>query len=194
MKLLTLGLLVGFLLGGWTALSAQQDRQPQPSLDAQYAAAKLKLAEANLAKVERMNQRVANAVAGSVVDDYRQDLALAQARVEQADGDPFEIWLREVQRAGQAADRAWRSAQAANDRTRGTIDPLDVERLRLRAEVLRINLERGKALASQPREVQLAWRISALQDDVEQLVETLRLSPPRRPAPTYIDPFYWGPR
>lgn len=191
--LLTLALAAGLGLHLLRAPGGQRVAD-DASLDAQYAAAKLRLAEANLARVERMNRRVANVVPASVVDDYRRDVAVAQARVAQGAPDAMGVWLQEVERDWRAADAAWRSAEAANDRTRGTVDPLDVDRLRLRAEVLRLNLERGRSLQAQPREAQIAWRISALNDELEQLVETVRRSPPRRPASTWVDPFFWGPR
>lgn len=200
------------LLAAWRSFAAPQDsaapaqspatessatQASERSLDEQYAAAKLKLAEANLAKVAKMNERVANAVPGSIVADYRQDVDVARARVaatERGRADSLAVWLLEAERDAKSAQNAWRDAVAANDRNRGTIDPADVERLKLRAEVLRVNLERGRALADQPRDAQLAWRISALEEQVDQLNETVRRSPPRRPSPVYIDSFYWGPR
>lgn len=177
----------------WSPATALRSDAPD-SLDAQYARAKLALAEANLARAERMNQRVANAVAGDVVADYRVEVELGRQRVadaERGNADSFEVWLAEVERAWKAADTTYNTAKAANDRTRGTIDPADVERLRLRAMVLELNLKRGQAAANQPRSAQLAWRISALSDELSFVSEDLRRGAVGRVVPGHRYDFFW---
>jgi hypothetical protein len=64
----------------------------------------------------------------------------------------------------------------------GTVEPLDVERLRLRAEVCRIELERGRTLANAPRQAQLEWRVQVLSDEADRLNEAVfRMGPPSSP-------------
>ena len=157
------------------------------NLDVQYARAQLALAETNLKRVEDINRRVARAVSEKVVDEYRGDLQVARARLDAAnrgESDEFQGWLRAAEASLKSAERAWQNATLANQHMAGTVEPLDVERLRLRAEVYRIELERGRALASAPRQAQLEWRAQALSDEVERLNEAVfRMGPP---SSTYL--------
>jgi len=178
------------LAGGLSIARGTWSEPPRPedaprNLDLEYAQAKLQLAEANLRRAEAMNKKVANAVSANVVAEYQQDVAVGQHRVasaEQGKGEDFQVWLGAARRNAAAAKNAWQSAVAANKRTKGTIDPTDVERLRLRAELLQLNYERGQQLATQPREVQLEWRVSALSDDVERLADVVLRNAPSRPG------------
>ncbi len=79
-----------------------------------------------------------------------------------------------------SAQRAWQNATVANQHMPGSIDPVDVERLRRRAEVYRIDLVRGRALAGGTREAQLQWRVRMLSDELDRLNEAVfRMGPPR---------------
>lgn len=160
------------------------------SLEVRYARAQLELAQANLKRAEAKNSRVANTVSANVVGQYRHDVEAAQSQFDaahQGSYKPFAAWLRAAEVNWQGADTIWRSAVAANNQMPGTVDPLDVERLRLRAELYRLDLERGQALIDQPREAQLEWRVSLLNDELEQLKEAVfRSSPVSRGS--YI---YW---
>lgn len=170
--------------------SAAAQQTPRPAgaarnFDVEYAQAKLELAEANLKRAEGMNQRVSNAVSANVVSEYQHDVSVAQSRLDAAQaGKPheFAVWLRAAETNAEAAKTAWNSAVAANKRTPGTVEATDVERLRLRAEVLRLNFERGQSLADQSREVQLEWRVSSLGDEVERLSEVVLRAAPSRPG------------
>jgi len=167
----------------------EQDAAKPGSLDLRYARAHLELAEANLARVERANQRVANAVAGVVVFGYQEDLAVAKLRLEAVlseVSDPFDVWLRAAEAAAKTADRQWKSAVAANQRAVGVIHELDVNRLRLRAEVARLNLERGRALAEGTTEARLQWQADLMYDELQRLnEEVLRNAPGSRIFPIW---------
>lgn len=180
----TIVLVVSLMLAYSTERAAEPPDEPAPSpssLAVEYAKARLELAQANLKRVESRNKKVANSVSPNVVADYQRDVEVAKLALEnatQGESDNFAVWLQRVEAQWKSADTIWKSAVAANKRLQGTIHELDVERLRLRAEMLRINLERGRSLADQPREAQLEWRLSALDDEVEQLSEVVfRTSP-----------------
>ncbi|MBI3462846.1 MAG: hypothetical protein HY000_07265 [Planctomycetes bacterium] len=184
-----------FLLGGIakSALDEQdagkQQAPKQEGLDVRYARAHLALAEANLARVDRANRRVANAVAGVVVVGYQEDLAVAKVRLQAALGEsdePSAFWLRVAEAAAKTADRNWRSAAAANQRAAGTIHELDIERLRLRAEVAQLNLERGRALADASPEDRMQWQIELVHDELQRLdEEVVRNAPGSRMFPIW---------
>jgi hypothetical protein len=162
------------------------------SVEVRYAQAQLHLAEANLKRVEQMNQSSANTVPSSVVADYRHEVQVAQARLEQATkgtaATAFQVWLERADAERRSAETNWRNATAVNRRIPGTYKPLDLERLRLRAQVAALQLERGQALASAGREAQLQWQVDLLDNQVQRLKEESG-----RPAPyvRYYPLWHW---
>lgn len=158
------------------------------ALNVQYAETQLKLAEANLAKVQRMNERTAKVVSQNVVDEYRRDVETARIRLEIVrDGRPqFPVWVQLAETNWIAARTAWEGAKAANQRVPNTVDALEVERLRLRMELGRLSLERGRAAAKLPREDQLAWITEFQNDEIQRLKEEVL----RNTAPT-TTMWYW---
>jgi hypothetical protein len=140
-----------------------------------YAAARLALAEAGLKRVVRMNQQVPNATAAQVVEDYRADVALAQAQLEAARRgraiDSFEFWLARAKAAASAASAQARRAAEVNRTMPGTIKPLDLEKLRARADVAQLLTERAQQLLSAAQAEQLAWQLEFLQVETERLQE-----------------------
>ena len=66
---------------------------------------------------------------------------------------------------------------AANQRAPGSFEALDIERFRLRAEVTRLQLERGQLLAHASREAQLAWQLELVNNEVQKLKEESRTAP-----------------
>jgi hypothetical protein len=145
------------------------------SVEVRYARAQLQLAEANLIRVEQRNERVARSVPSSVVAEFQHDVAVAKTRLEQAAAGPasneFQVWLKRAEAERKAAETTWKNATAANKRVPGTFEPLDVERFRLRAEVAKLQLERGQVLAGAGREAQLQWEIDMLANQVQRLKE-----------------------
>jgi hypothetical protein len=166
------------------------------SLDVQYAKVKLELANANLKKVVEMNRRIARTVSPDVVAEYRNDAALAKLRLDGAlkgNSDTYSFWLKAAELNWKSAHAAWQSAVAANDQQRGSVDELDVERLHLQAEVFRIGLDRGQALANQPREAQLEWRLRMLSDEVARLSDVVFRGTPS-PGRSGVGLYYYAPQ
>ena len=114
-----------------------------------------------------MNRRVARAVSPNVVAQYQNDLALAQLR-QQAALEVNRIRLpcgsRWLNRIGSPHMPTGRALCAANQKQQGTVNQLDVERLRLQSEMYRLGLRRGEALVNESHEAQLEWRLSMLGD------------------------------
>ena len=179
-------------------LSASQAPTPAPreaaaqeSLELRYARARFELAEANLKRVEQMNKRLDRTVPSSVVADFKNDVAEADLQFRQAaqesPADPLAIWLRRAESSFQSAKTRWQNAIAANRRVADTIPALDVDRFRLRAEVARLQWDRGQSLVKAPREQQLAWQVDLLNDEVELLKEeTTRVAPFVRYYPIWL--------
>jgi hypothetical protein len=148
-------------------------------IDVRYARAQVQLAEANLNRVEQSNKRVARSVPSSVVAEYQHDVKVAKARLEQATAgrgaSDFQVWLERAEAEQRTAETTWKNATAVNRREPRTFDALDIERFRLRAEVARLQLERGRTLVDSGREAQLQWQIDMLDNQVQRLKEESRL-------------------
>lgn len=153
---------------------APSDTIPE-NVEVRYARAQLQLAEANLNRVEQSNKRLAFSVPSSVVAEYQHAVQVAKTRLEQATAGraaaDFQVWLERAEAERRTTETTWKNAAAVNGRAPGTFEPLDIERFRLRAEVAKLQLERGQALVDSGREAQLQWEIDLLDSEVQRLKE-----------------------
>ena len=170
-------LLAACLFGTAVVWSGPAEGAKQATLEAQYAKAQLRVAELNLQKLKRSNQRLARTVPADVVGQYQQDVEIARLQLQAAEsGGPaeaFAVWLRRASANAAVAQAQWKSAVAANQTASNAIDPLDVERLAARAQLAKLQLERGQVLAAGPADAQMQWQMSLLADDVQRLKEEL---------------------
>jgi multidrug resistance efflux pump len=168
-------------------VSAAKDA-PEENLDVRYAQAQLELAQANLRKVERANERFPKTLSAFVIGEYARDLAIAKAQLENAkrggDAEMFQTWLERAQSNVKSAESIYENALSTNRRQPNSVDSLDLERLRLRLEVMRLQLQRGQSLAAGSHEQKMQWQITVLNDEVARLKEqTSRISPQNRLYP-----------
>jgi hypothetical protein len=181
--LVAAGLVLAGLVWAGTVASApaSEPSAPAESLALRSAKAKLRLAELNLKRVQRSNQRVAGAVPADIVAEYRQDVDVAKARVEIAakgQENTFPVWLLAAEAAAKAAEARWQSARAANQRQPGTVDDLDLDRLKARVEIAQLAMLEGRTLADKPAEAQLQWQVNFLKDEVARLQDQVLRNPP----------------
>ena len=170
----------------WQVLRAELPKEQRPaapvdSLEARYSQAQLRLAEANLDRVQRINARLAKTISRDVVTEYQQEVEVAsqQAKAGGAgNASALDVWLARAAADARSTEAFWKSASAANRRVPGTIDPLDIERLRLRAEVARLELARGKAVVLAPKAAQLEWQLALVNGQLQRLREDVLRSPP----------------
>jgi hypothetical protein len=167
---------------GQAAVPPAPSDQAAEGLEVRYARAQLQLAEANLQRVEQINKRLARSVPSSVVADYQQDAQVARRQLQQSlSGQPssdFQVWIGRAQAEWKTAETYWKNATAVNARSPGSFEALDIERFRLRAEVARLQMDRGEALVDASREAQLQWEVELLNNQVQRLKEeTSRLTP-----------------
>jgi hypothetical protein len=165
-------------LGCWLGLQLQTSapgHSTSESVEVRYARAQVQLAEANLSRVEQSNKQLARAVPSSIVAEYLHDVQVAKTRLEQAivgqSASEFQVWLQRAEAELKTAETTWKNATTVNRRVPGTFVPLDVERFRLRAEVAKLQLERGRSLVDSGREAQLQWKIDMLDNQVQRLKE-----------------------
>ena len=152
------------------------------SLEVRYARVQMQLAEANLNRVEQTNKRLTGAVPSSVVAEYQRDVQVAKTQLDQVmagrTAAEFQIWLHRAEAERATAETTWKNAAAVNRRTPGSFDALDIERLRLRAEATKLELERGQSLIDSSRDKQLQWEVDMLNNEIQRLKEEATRSAP----------------
>jgi hypothetical protein len=157
----------------WQAPTATPNDIVAESAELRYARAQVQLAETNLKRLEQSNKRMPRSVPSSVVAEYQHDVLVAKTRLKHATAgqaaSDFQVWLQRAEVERRAAEMTWKNATAADVRAPGTFHPLDVERFRLRAEVAKLQLERGKMLVDSSHEAQLQWEIDLLDNQVQRL-------------------------
>jgi len=187
---MTAQILLAVFCWGQLSLAPETGDAVAENVEVRYARAQLDLAEANLQRIEQSNKRVARSVPSSVVAEYQRDVQVAKKRLELAaaghDASEFTVWLQRAESEHKTAESAWRKALAVNRRVPGTFDPLDIERLRLRAEVATLQLERGRKLANASLEAQLRWEVDLLDNQVQRLKDESR----RTTSTIYAYPFW----
>ncbi len=144
-------------------------------LEVRYARAQLQMAEANLKRMNNLNEKQPRSVPVSILEEFRQDVELAKSRLKQAESgaaeNAFQTWLRRAELAWQTAETGYKNGMLVNQRTPGTFTTLDIDRYRLRAEIARLQYERGLALVDAPRESQLQWEVELLNGEIQRLKE-----------------------
>ncbi len=157
------------------------------SLEMRYARAQLQLAEANLRKVEKTNAKFAKTVSNAVISEYVEDLAIAKTQFDNSQRghfDQYPTWISAAKSNWKSAEANYRNASSANQRQFGSVDPIDLERLRLRVEITKLQYERGMALVDASSEKKMQWQIAVLNDEVSRLkVQTSRITPQTRVYP-----------
>ncbi len=152
------GLLVGRAVPAPAAKEpAETDNQPADSkpanapgggesLEMRDARAQLQLAETNLRKVQKTNEKFAKTLSAAVISEYVEDLAIAKTQFENVSRgqfDQFPTWLSAAKSNWKSADAHYRNAYSASQRQAGSVDPIDLQRLRLRVEVTKLQYEAG---------------------------------------------------
>lgn len=148
------------------------------SLEVRYARAQLQLAEANLKRVNESNKQLERTVPSSIVAEYQDDVRVAKTRLDLAaagrSADAFQVWLARAEAERRAADTTWQKATTVNESAPNTFAPIDVERFRLRAELAKLQLERGQQLVGATHEAQSQWQSDLLDNQVQRVKEETR--------------------
>jgi multidrug resistance efflux pump len=176
-----------FSWAGRTAVvTAQDSSSPKPGKSDElhqaqinYAKALLKVAEADLAKADEANKKVAGTIPPSVVFGLRNDVDMAKARVKGmlglAKDEKDNDYIPAAKDAISYAEEQLKRAQEANARVPGAVSKPELERRQAEVEVARARLEVAKLLnTAAPMEV-AEWELLQLQGDVHELQFRVRL-------------------
>jgi hypothetical protein len=165
---------------------AELDRQ-RAELDSRYAQVYRKIAELNLQTALDANKRLPNTVAPAEVDRLRQIVRLAEVQSKAADGgDPTSdqsLTIENDESQVKMTQEALRRTIAANNRAPGVVPRIELERLRLLAELGRLQLAKDKFAAEEKKAAgEMRKRFTQLEKQVKQLQETVDRLAQRSPA------------
>jgi len=167
---LAIGVALGFAAG---SQSEEKDKKKLKSLSVECAQAKLRLAELNLARAQELNQKVPGTLIGGMMEQFEKEVTLAKVELQIAekstDGDPFQASIERAKLALAAAKERAKVGMQTYKKAPTVVTKGDVERMRLFAVIVDLQLQRGEALANGPAEQKLEWQLEMLGDDIERI-------------------------
>lgn len=168
------------------APAAKSDASKE-DLSVRIAKAQLQLAEATLAKAQQMNKRLPRLLPADMIAQFNDDVAIAKAQLQSVEqtkqADSLAGWIRRAESSLRSAENNLKNAVSVNQQAPNTFEPLDIERLKLRVDIARMQLERGQSLASASPDAKLQWQVDLLNDELARLREqTAKIIQNRIPA------------
>jgi hypothetical protein len=152
------------------------DSPEKQEVNVRYADVYRKIAELNLQMAVESDRRVPNTIPLAELDRLRQVVRLAEAQCKAAKaGEKEDLTLEQDASQVKVAQDALQKAVAANNQTPGTVPQIVVDRLRLLAELSRLQLAKDK-LASKPKPppvAELQQRVETLEQEVRELRKQL---------------------
>jgi hypothetical protein len=134
---------------------------------------RLRVAEISLEKAKKTNERVAGTLPADLVAQYSDDVAVAKAELANASHsigtELLQGWILRAEMAYRSGVMIYNNAARTEQRTPGTYEPIDLERLKLTAELAQLQVERGKSLADASPEAKLQWVTDMVDDELMRL-------------------------
>lgn len=174
MTLKRLACLAAILALGTAASAAQEvDQTRLKELAVQCARAKLKLAEMNLARAQELNSKVPGTLISGMMDQFKKEVQQARVDLKIAQdataNDTFQTSIEHVRLALEAAKERAKIGLQTHKKAPTVVTKGDVERMRLFAVIIELQLQRGEALRSAPTEQKLDWVLEVLNDDLQRV-------------------------
>ena len=157
--------------------AADEPITPKPitaeDFELRYAEATLKLAEVDLRKIEGANAKVPGTFSPAALEPLRQSVALGHKHVEQArahgKASEYDSYVAVAEAGWKIASLEYQKASAAQARVGTSVDPNELERLRLTAQVAELRYERALGSSQVPESLRLRWQVEELRDEVLRL-------------------------
>lgn len=181
----TLALMVA-ISGGWFAGHLMSADPPKASdsdslakINAQIARAELHLAETELKVLVDANTKLANTFPRSAVMKLQQVVNAAKKRVEQADKADSHTMLASYVALTAAelnsADTNYRTALAANKQIKDAVPALELERLKITAELAKLRNDRAQQAGTASEVSLLSWQLDDLREKVRNISQQVEL-------------------
>jgi len=168
-------LVIGVVVGRTTGTVAQDDKKEQSpdKLAVQCAEANLKLAQMNFARMQQLNQKVRGTLIAGMVDQFREEVELAQQQLDVAKktpgGDPYQATVERMRLALRSAEARAKRALDTHEQAPDIVSKDDVERVRQIAVIADLQLQRGLALESATPQQQLQWQVEVFANEIDRV-------------------------
>lgn len=167
-------LAIGVGLGVAAGSAAEDDEKSKnKSLSVECAEAKLRLAEMNLARARQLNTKVPGTLISGMMDQFAKEVTVAKTELEIAKNpnvnDSFQAAVERMKMALAAAEERAKVGMQTHQKAPTVVTKQDIERMRLFAVIVDLQLQRGEALMNAPAHEKLDWQLEVLGDDVERL-------------------------
>ncbi len=148
------------------------DRERE-EINVKYAETFLRLSEVQLQKILDFNRRVPGGFSEAEVERLRRMVEVAKERLEwvrKAGHKQSAANIFQAEATVQNAETNYNKAQSANNRVPGAVPQLEMDRLRLVAELARMSLQKARLAAEANSSVaDVQWELDQLREDVLQL-------------------------
>ena len=160
---------------------------PSLAINARYAEVYLKIAELNLQTAIESDRRVPNTIPKAEIGRLKQIVSLAESQWKAAkSGEKRNLAMENDASQVKVTQEALQKAVAANNRAPGTVSQIERDRLRLLAELTRLQLAKDKsAIEAKSTTTELQQRVDHLEKELRELreqVTRLTSSSPSRSA------------
>ncbi len=173
-------LLVLGLITGLNVSFAQQNQDAAPAanrsssgeLNIRYAEIYLELAKVQMQRALDTNKQVPGTFTNTAIEALRQSVYVAEQQVDmlkKSNGRPVNMFLVSAETNMRASAATYTRAKAVNQMSPGAIAPAEIERLRLTAELAKINLEKAKCIGNESSSEYVQWQIDQLREEFFQL-------------------------
>jgi TolA-binding protein len=141
-------------------------------LDVRYAKAYLALLQATLDRYEEMNRNAPNTIRPTVIQAIQEGVRDARERVQQMESvetNESAIYVTHAEAELRVSEEVLKRSEAAVARRAGSIGSKEIERLKAKRELDKINVEKARHLASESPLSNLRYELGQLREDVQEL-------------------------
>ena len=172
---------------GWVYSQDSQGQSPEATADGsspygdlleQRAKLFLSLQKAKLNQLESLNRRIPNSVPLADINNLKLNVELGEKLMEAVTDDSIEArksaYLILAKNAVSAAEDELGRAEQVSQQMKGRVSDEDLEVLKLKASLARVNFEIGQKAVETSTEDELRWKIDLLYDEVLKLRNELK--------------------
>ena len=152
--------------------SQQAAAEETQDLDIRYARLTLALSQLELQRALETNKQVPGTFTRASLVALEQSVIINEEQLKaltQKGGKRIPMFLIAAEANAKATQQQLQRVLTINQQNPGTIAPIDIERLRLTAELANVNLEKARSINPKNEAQFLQWQVDQLREDVYQL-------------------------
>lgn len=158
--------------GGQNSQASENENKQAHELDVRYAQTMLALAKLELQRGLQINQQIPGTFTKTAINALEQVVVIDEEQVKaltQPGSARVPLYLIAAQSSAKAAQQSLERVLAINQQNPGTITQIEVDRLRLNAELSHLALEKARSINPKNEAQFLQWQIDQLRDELLQL-------------------------